>query len=114
MVMRERLNWGGVAFLVIMGGSAALFVSGCATGMEAVTGPPKPAPAPIVANVVQCPTIHAFTPAQNVALGAALDGISARAKAGAPAADDAIWHDVAEDDQKQRAQARACIAAQKK
>jgi hypothetical protein len=62
MVMRERLNWGGVAFLVIMGGSAALFVSGCATGMEAVTGPPKPAPAPIVANVVQCPTVHAFTP----------------------------------------------------
>lgn len=112
--MRERIDLGGVGFLAIVGVSALLMLQGCAAALDAVVPPPKAAPAPIVAAVVQCPSVHDFTPAQNAALAAALAGISARSKAAASAADDAIWHDVAEDDQKQRAQARACTAALKK
>lgn len=65
------------------------------------------APAPIaplpVAAVAQCPVLHEFDPAQQKALAEALRALPAGS----------IWHDVAEDDQKMRAQTRACIAAKK-
>jgi len=109
--MRTRFNWHGAAGLAFVALSGLLVLQGCTAALNAVTAPPAPAPAPIVASVAVCPTVHEFSPDQNSALASALANVQARAKAGNPAPDDAIWITVAADDQKQRAQARACNAA---
>ena len=70
-------------------------------GCASLSIPALPPPTPIVTSVAQCPSIHEFTDKQNADLAAALQSLPGGS----------IWHDVAEDDQKMRAQARACIAA---
>lgn len=98
-----KRNWFGIAILSAMGISGAMMLQSCASALDAITAPPPPTPSPIVATVTGCPTIHEFTPKQNADLAAALRALPSGS----------IWHDVAEDDQKMRAQARACIAFNK-